>query len=260
MLVDEGCEYDAPNSEGITPIHMAARWRFPSVIQYLLKKGARFREDSILTTLMHSKTYVPGVNSTSTVIRMMLLHGADVNSVSNTGHNPLHILLDAWQWALDGDRLLEATEILVDAGCNFNTCNWKGVTPLQLAIARQDTFIINYFLRKGARIAEARYLYCDHLQWAVDLPWYSDAVEVAALRHSLTPNDIVRIKHMLCFRLGLPLGITRRILDIGEYRACASVIHRNILPSAGVSVCIPPIPFQAQLELSSIAFSVKFGM
>jgi ankyrin repeat protein len=152
MLVDEGCEFDAPNAEGITPLHMAARWRFPSVIRYLLKKGARFHEDAvqpILTTLDHLTFKID-----STVIPTILLHGASVNSLSSTGNNPLHMLLEPrqgeWrQW--EEGPCLQVTHTLVDAGCDFNAQNNDQITPLYLAIKRRFLSVIQYLLDKGAR-------------------------------------------------------------------------------------------------------------
>jgi ankyrin repeat protein len=255
ILIDAGCNFTALNERKQTPLCLAARKQFPSVVKYLLDKGAHVHPDDLIEVFDSTES----INST--IIHLLLQHGvnATLTSLSYIGNNALHSLLDVRRYGDTEDTCLEIAHALVDAGFDFKAENLNGVTPLKLAVDRQYPSLVAYLLDKGAQFSDTRYMHPDNLTWAMHLPWHGDAVDAgceALKRRSLTPQDLVQTKHLLQLGLGLPFSITQHILDAAEYFGCVSIIDYNIKLPRELSVKIPNTLFRAEIELQRIVFSI----
>ena len=92
LIVEKGCNFDSTNHQGTTPLHLAARFGFLSIVRYLLDKGAICRKNTINIVLNNRKEVDPSI------IPVLLRYGADANSVSDLGNNPLHTLPGVNRW------------------------------------------------------------------------------------------------------------------------------------------------------------------
>ena len=134
-LVHAGCIPRAHNSLQETPLHIAARSGFTSVIKYLLSLDTKLPPDILLT----ASTGCASVQ----VIRHLVQEGADVSVATTDGDTPLHLLLSGG----DEDNCLECFKILTDAGCDPRAQNLAGQTPLHYAARCGYISILEYLLQ-----------------------------------------------------------------------------------------------------------------
>lgn len=81
-------------------------------------------------------------NSDRTALRLLLKHGANVNTTQGDGTTALH-------WASYKDDL-EAADLLIRAGANVNAANDLGVTPLWAACQNGSAAMVRKLLAAGA--------------------------------------------------------------------------------------------------------------
>ncbi|KAG2146832.1 ankyrin repeat-containing domain protein [Suillus clintonianus] len=142
ILIDAGCQYDRRDSAGCTPLYLAIIHEIPSVMDYLLLKGASLHIDSIGIAIK-DRDVGPDI------IRNLLQHVADADVSSQMltllGHqSPSPLLHDS--------KCLEITKALVDAGCEQGV-DLAGYSPLvDLAITQSLPRVTQYFLQVGSPI------------------------------------------------------------------------------------------------------------
>jgi ankyrin repeat protein len=127
------CIPGALNSLQETPLHIAARSGYTSVIKYLLSLDIELPPD-ILLAAPHRLTVQ--------VIHYLVEEGANVSIATTDGDTPLHLLLTRG----DEDDILECVKILVDAGCDSCARNLAGETPLHRAARCGYSRILEYLL------------------------------------------------------------------------------------------------------------------
>ena len=137
-LVHAGCIPHALNSLQETPLHIAARSGFTSIIKYLLSLGTELPPDILLAA---SNAY-PG---RARVISYLVHEGANVSIATTDGNTPLHLLITRGN---EDDRL-ECVGILIDAGCDPRAQNLAGETLLHRAARYGYNSILEYLLSQG---------------------------------------------------------------------------------------------------------------
>ena len=137
-LVHAGCIPGALNSLQETPLHIAARSGFTSVIKYLLSLETELPPDILLVASTNHSSIV-------SLIRYLVQEGASVSATTTDGDTPLHLLLTRG----DEDDRLECVKILVDAGCDPRAQNSAGETPLHCAARCGYSRILEYLLSLG---------------------------------------------------------------------------------------------------------------
>ncbi|KAG8215993.1 ankyrin repeat-containing domain protein [Butyriboletus roseoflavus] len=135
-LVHAGCMPCVPNSLQETPLHVAARWGFISVIEYLLSLNITLPPDILLAAST-------GYPVDARVIHHLIQGGASVSVVTTNGDTPLHLVV------LDSgveDDCLECVKTLIDAGCEPRARNLAGKIPLHNAAMHGFCTVLEYLL------------------------------------------------------------------------------------------------------------------
>ena len=123
ILLNIGARPDFETREvGLTPLHMAALGRDPTITWMLLRFGASPRVvDSKNRTPLH---WCKNPLSAELLIRA----GADVNAVDSSGYNALHVFGTERQ-IVDPDTV----RVLIEQGINVKAVDKAGLTPHALA-------------------------------------------------------------------------------------------------------------------------------
>ena len=107
VLISEGADVNARDTDGLTPLMIAAKFSStPEIVQLLLEKGAEVnaRSRSGWTPLMYAAS-----NSNLEIVQLLLEKGADVNARNNNDWTPL-------MYAAGYSSTPEIKQLLIDAG------------------------------------------------------------------------------------------------------------------------------------------------
>jgi ankyrin repeat protein len=158
VVLDLGRDANLPitmGSKTTSPVMFAIRHSPQEVVECFLRRGARLPVDAIHTALEERQHVDSGILS------LLIHYGANVHELHvHFKHSPLHTLLR--KVAQSQEMYLEASRILVDAGCEFDTQDQEGWTPLDIAIMYSFHAVADYLLHKGA-VASADAI-CRHLE------------------------------------------------------------------------------------------------
>ena len=142
-LVHAGCIPCVPNSLQQTPLHVAVRSGFISVIKHILSLNITLPPDILLAAST-------GYSTKARVIRYLVKEGASVSVATTNGDTPLHLVLGG---GVEDDRL-ECVKILIDAGCDPRARNIAGETPLHNAAMRGFCTVLEYLLSLGVPLPD----------------------------------------------------------------------------------------------------------
>ena len=150
VLVENGANVNARNSQGSTPLHPACSRGNKKVVKYLLSKGADANaKDENGTTPLYLAAGFGGRNGldNSEIMEALLAHGADVSAKNKYGHTALH-------WAASNGSP-NSVEILLAHHANVNAGSEeeKGTTPLHMAVAyNKNIENMELLLKHGALV------------------------------------------------------------------------------------------------------------
>jgi ankyrin repeat protein len=117
--------YDLRKSDGLTPLHFAAREGHEGLIGFLIEKKANVNiKNSSGATPLHEAVRSGKVN----VIRQIIRSGAEINAQDAKGNSPLHIA------APPADHLA-VINLLLQSGANPNLRDDHGDTPLHVLVS-----------------------------------------------------------------------------------------------------------------------------
>ena len=142
LLVGYGCDPLGANSHGDTPLHIAIERRHISVARHLLTLGAPLSPDLLVT-----RRYYWLNQSTIAMTRFLVENGVDVLARASDGDSVLHIAL---QFSCDDNEALEVAKLLVGCGCDPFEANFRGDTPLHIAVRRGHISVARYLITLGA--------------------------------------------------------------------------------------------------------------
>jgi ankyrin repeat protein len=128
--------------DGFQPLGLAAFFGHADIVEFLLNKEAQVNSPShnaMRVMPLHSAI----ANKRTEIVRLLLDHGADVNTTQADEFTPLH------EAAQNG--MLDVTRWVIDRGANVNPrVSSNSKTPLALAIEHQHEDVAELLKRYGA--------------------------------------------------------------------------------------------------------------
>lgn len=125
-----------------SPLLVAARNNYPSIVKLLLEKGADIGQRGYLMNAI--AFHKAGYMGNSEIMKMLVNHPDAQKYINdqglNNGYTPLHDAI--WH----GNT--EAAKILIDAGARLDLTTYEGDTPLDLANRYNYTDIAGYIVQK----------------------------------------------------------------------------------------------------------------
>ena len=162
--------------DGQTPLHLAAIYGHNAIAKYLLENNADTTvQDSSGATPLHEAVRYGNVE----IAKALLNSGANVNARDNLGKTPVMLILpkdktaeiyklliahraDLTQKDMFGDTVLHTASmlnvgastfgILIDGGADVDARNKEGVTPLAIAVQKNDLETVRLLTAAGADI------------------------------------------------------------------------------------------------------------
>ena len=153
-LLEAGADPDAPGGWGQTPLHEAAEYRTPALVQALLDAGA---DPNATDRYGSSALHVAARAGSPEIIALLVAAGAEVDGRTEVGTSPIHVAVSSVPYDLTGDSpqvrtgswRLRATALL-EAGADPNLPDAEGDTPLHLAAQEVDTALVSVLATAGA--------------------------------------------------------------------------------------------------------------
>ncbi len=140
LLLQAGADPNAPDDNGLTPLHRGAENSNPMVVTHLLDAGADLNaRDNDGYTALH---WAAAQSGNDRVVKVLLDRGADPFAESNDGRTPLH---SALRYRADPSMVSR----MLDAGADEN------LTSLQLSVLQGDAMAVDRLLADGADPNEA---------------------------------------------------------------------------------------------------------
>lgn len=135
LLLQAGADPNAPEDDGLLPLHQGARNSNPMVVSHLLDAGADLNaRDNEGYTALH---WAAAQSGNGRVVKALLDRGADPFAESNDGRTPLH---SALRYRADPSVVSR----MLDAGAD------EHLAPLQLSAVQGDTAGVHWLLANGA--------------------------------------------------------------------------------------------------------------
>ena len=142
-LIKKGVKLNLRHSIYGTAAHMAADYSEFESLKVLIKAGANinlknsFGENPLVSCI---------INEPRIKIIKLLLKTIDINSVDNKGCSILHTM-SYYKADVNKDYIQQVVDL---EGLNLDIQNYLGRTALHLAVIKQNFFLTNYLLEKGA--------------------------------------------------------------------------------------------------------------
>jgi ankyrin repeat protein len=141
LLAKDPSLLQAKTEEGKSPLHMATGWGQVEIVKYLIAVGADIHA---VNNNGGNPIHVAGSQNQPECARILVAHGARINAKQGkTGSTPLLIAV------FKGNH--EVARVLVELGADVNIPMSNGATPLQVAMKKGDTKMIDLLKSKGAR-------------------------------------------------------------------------------------------------------------
>ncbi len=135
-LLEHGAKVDSRDSQGRTPLIVAASSGQTEIADFLLKAGA----DPLAEELDYHDTaiYIAAMNGNLDVVKLFVSKGISANLLNtHTGETPL--------WVAAMDNHLKVMEFLLTSGADPNAANLKGETPLKVSVSPEAKDLLRKF-------------------------------------------------------------------------------------------------------------------
>jgi ankyrin repeat protein len=191
LLLAKGAKADVMDQRHVTPLNAATFGNDTATVRLLLEAGADIETPDTfigLTPLMNAAG-----NRNFPAVKLLIAKGAKVNAVSKTEGLPKiqtgTVEFGGWTPLLMAAAFgpPEAAKALLDAGANIDAQDYRGFTPLMLAVGtdRYDRHMVNLVLSHGADLRSTNHDGETALDWAYK---FADPQVIRSLAG--TPKDL----------------------------------------------------------------------
>jgi ankyrin repeat protein len=193
LLLAKGAKVDVMDLRHVTPLNAATFGNDTATVRLLLDAGADIHTPDTfigLTPLMNAAG-----NRNVEAVKLLITKSANVNVVSKTEGLPKiqtgTVEFGGWTPLLMASAFgpSEAVKLLLDAGARIDAQDYRGFTPLMLAVGtdRYDRKTVNMLVDHGADLHPKNHLGETALDWAYK---FGDADVIHALGGS--PKDLAK--------------------------------------------------------------------
>lgn len=175
ILLDKGADPNVAGHDGWTALHDASGEGHAEIVDTLLKAGAdpeRITKIGSASTAIHCAMD----NSHRNVVKVFLDHGVNLESRNNWGRTLLNHCLTTDD--------VEIIDRLIESGCNVNSADHIGMTPL-IHVAEHVPAFVPKLLAAGADINRATFKGSTALQNAV----YNISSRLGSVNATASPSD-----------------------------------------------------------------------
>ncbi|KAJ8317845.1 hypothetical protein KUTeg_002936 [Tegillarca granosa] len=170
-LVDFGCDINAADNQGWTPLYQGAFAGNKDVTNIMLKNKADL---TVKTKTSDTVLHAAASGNCTTVVQMLIDAGCDINVKNGKNQTPLYLacekgneavvqrLIKEKKCLLNGTRPstiplhaaiannhLIIARLLINSGCNINQINDNGLTPIMTAAKENNTKVAKLLLMNG---------------------------------------------------------------------------------------------------------------
>ena len=141
FLLEKGADCFTTSSDGVSCLHMAARWALPATIEVLLDRGI----DVDVKGPDGWRPLQAAIQAVSLEnVRTLITRGADIHIVDDNGNVALH---ESCKIGSEG-----ICRLLLDEGAKIDGVNKYAETPLHIAVSVPHPLVARLLLDRGANI------------------------------------------------------------------------------------------------------------
>lgn len=242
LLLAKGAKVGVMDRMHVTPLNAATFGNDTTTVRLLLEAGGDINTPDTfigLTPLMNAAG-----NRNVEAVKLLLAHGAGVNAVSKTEGLPKiqtgTVEFGGWTPLLMSAAFgpPEAVNVLLNAGAKIDAQDYRGFTPLMLAVGtdRYDRRTVNMLLSHGADLHPTNHIGETALDWAYK---FDDPEVIRALGGS--PKDIAKPATLLQAEMPDARAAVARSLQLLEHT------NDQFFRKSGCFACHeqPPVTFAA---------------
>ena len=142
IVLNEGVDINTPGKSNRTPLLWASPSASGEFIKTLIDLGADVNAQRTNTNSAPLHLAVYGKNYMA--VDILLKHGADVGLLDSSENLGLHECVT--------EGLLGVSRLLIDSGCDVNSRNKDGQTPLYLAVKNKHKYVVKFLLESEADV------------------------------------------------------------------------------------------------------------
>lgn len=141
LLAKDRASVNSYSGDGWTPLHLAAFFGHPEIVEVLLANGGDVHARS-RNSLGNMPLHAAAAASNRKAVQALLAHGADVNARQDGGFVPLHAAAQA------GD--LELARLLLESGAEVTARAANNQSALDLAMIKGHQKMVDLLEQRGA--------------------------------------------------------------------------------------------------------------